>query len=275
MLSTAPGLLFLFTAAGAAAGPAVHQDPAGPPSAAREELVRSFADEGVRIEPDEGWCAIPVTVGVPEDLLEYLLVGPAGAGHESLFRTDLRPSILNTAFLALGVETGTNARWFPKEPPPSDEEIAAGVSAYEVVPPEGDGLYLYAGWRSGEEVYWYRVEDLIRNLASGRSMRRHAWVFLGSRMVPDPRRPREAQVFAADIYQNLVNVSFFSEGYTLLTAALPECLEQTIWVANAWIVPAEGEPVTLVFARGRLSGPPPALLGELPRADIARAPEPR
>lgn len=241
---------------------------AGPRDPARAELERAFAESGLLVDLDAGWCALPTAVEVTEDLLEYLLVGPAGAAHETLFSTEVVPSVLNTALLALGAERGSNARWFPKDPPPTDEQRAAGVSPFEVSLPEGTGFYLYAGWQAlapdGQaELYFFRVEDLLRNLTSGQSMQRHAWVYLGSSLVPHPTR-RDEEVFAADIYHNLINVSFFSEGYTLMTSALEECLEQTIWIANAWLAPPRGTQVSLVFARERLASCPRSLLERLP-----------
>jgi hypothetical protein len=220
-------------------------------------------------------------VDVREDLLEYLLVNPRGAAHESLFVTEVVPSALNGALLAMGAVPGTNAIWRPREPAPTPEEIAEGERPYTIEPPKGQGLYLYAAWREGTEKYFLRVEDLIRNLESGRSMRRHPWVYLGSRMVrlrsraapetsEEPaartKTPEEEtkEIFAADFEGNLVNIAFFEQGNTLLTAALPECIQQTIWLANGWLLPARGSSVTLIFARQPLAVLPEGLEQYLP-----------
>lgn len=242
---------------------AIAQEPRpGPEDPAQEALVAELARQGVQLDPAGALVSIAAEVGVRDDLLEYLLVGPAGASHESVFRTEVLPSVLNVALLTLGLEPGTNAAWKPKDPPVTDEELRNGVSPYEVTPPAGDGLYLYVGWREAGEVYFFRMEDLLRNLLTGRAMQRHRWVYLGSRMVFDP--DRGAEVFAADIYHNIVNVSFFSEGYTMVTGALPECIEQTIWMANGWLVPARGSPVRLVFSLEPLQTVPTSLVELLP-----------
>lgn len=241
----------------------VQQELAGPPSAEVQRVVDELAVQGVHLDPARGLISIPATVEVRDDLLEYLLVGPAGASHESVFQTEVMPSVLNVAMLALGVERGRNASWHPKDPPVSDAELADGISPYEVTPPEGDGFYLYAGWLEEGQVYFFQMEDLLRNLMSGRAMKRHRWVYLGSRLVPDERGQ---EIFAADVYQNVINVSFFSEGYTLLTGALPECIEQTIWMANGWLVPQRGSPVRLVFSRTPLEGVPAGVRELLPDA---------
>jgi hypothetical protein len=243
------------------------QDAAGPLSAEERRLVDELARQGVMLDPARGICSLAAQVEVQDDLLEYLLVGPAGAIHESAFATAVQPGVLNTALLALGVEPGANASWSPKEPRPSDEELRAGVNPYDIFPPTGDGFYLYAGWRDGEELFFFRIEDLLRNLATGRAMERHRWVYLGSRWVTETNGVDE--VFAADVYHNLINVSFFADGYTLITGSLPECLEQTIWMLNGWIVPPRGSLVRLFFSRERIVGLPDELAAVLPEHAVA------
>jgi hypothetical protein len=89
-------------------------------------------------------------------------------------------------------------------------------------------------------------------------------VFLGSRFAT--LRANEPEVFVADAEGNLINLSFFFEGNTLLTAALDECIEQTIWAANAWLVPPRGEPVRLFFSRDPIPRLEPQWLEKLPEA---------
>ncbi len=240
------------------------QDAPGERALTTEEqaLVESLDAQGVSFEPRAGLVALPARVEVVDDLLEYFLVGPAGARHEAVLTTEVQASVINVALLALGAEPGHNATWRRKEPPPSEEQLREGAIPYEITAPVGDGFYLYAGWRRADEEYFFRAEDLVRDLSTGQTMRRHRWVYLGSRLLPPDRAGTER--FAADVYQNLVNVAFFSEGFTLLTAALPECLEQTIWMSNAWLLPERGSNVLLVFARERLDRAPAALSASLP-----------
>ncbi len=230
------------------------------PADAAEILARTFAEEGVHLDLESGVVSLRTTVLVRNELLEYLLVGPLGQAHESLFFSEVTPSVLNAALLALGVEPGTNARWIPVEPAPTLEERRAGKSPYDVVPPAGDGFYLYVAWREAGETYFYRAEDLLANLETGRSMRRHRWVYLGSRFV----RYDGQEVYAADVEQNLINVAFFSEGHTLATAALPECVDQAIWIANVWLIPPRESAVELIFAREKLASVPASVAERLP-----------
>ena len=109
------------------------------------------------------------------------------------------------------------------------------------------------------------MEDLLRDLATGRAMRRHAWIYLGSRMVPSGKSGDTTERFAADLYLNYVNVAFFSEGFTVLTAALPECVDQAVWMLNAWLVPERGSRLALYFSRARIDSPTAELVRTLPQ----------
>jgi hypothetical protein len=238
----------------------------GQPAQAVAALQQALAQHEVWLEPELGLCAIPARVLVRADPLEYVLVNRSGNAHESLFVSETLASRLNVGLLALGVQPGKNATWSAKEPAPTREELLAGVQAYTVAPPAGDGFLMYVAWKEGDELYFFRLDDLIRNLQSGRSMRRHSWVYLGSRSVPSRQDPKQ-ELFVADAEGNLVNLCFFEAGNTLLTGSLPECESQTIWVGNAPLLPASGEPVLFLFSRRPLETCPKELRAHVPLID--------
>lgn len=233
---------------------------------AQDAIVRSlelaFREQGIRLDISAGACGVPAQVCIREDLLEYLVVGPTGAAHEALLSTAVKPSVLNTALVALGVQQGENARWVEVDPLPTKDQVAAGAETHEIIAPSGDTFFLYVAWREGEERFLYRIEDLVGNLRTGRSLRRHGFVYLGSRMVrPDPEGE---EVFAADWEGNLVALSFFQQGNTVLTAAVKECISQTIFMPNSWLLPEQRSEVMLVFSRKRLAELPSSLGDALP-----------
>jgi len=231
-------------------------------------LQTALAAAGVRLDLERGLLALPCEVDITDDLLEYLLVGPNGAAHESLLVTHAQPSLVNAALLALGLEPGRNVRYVPREPQPTLEEIRAGARRYDIELPSGPGLHFHLGWREGAETYFFRIEDLIANGRTRRAMQRHQWTYIGSRFIA---APGGGEVFAADSTQNLINIAFFQEGNTLFTAGLEECTDQTIWAANPWLVPETGMPVLLVAAREPLDRAPEHWLEHLPDLVPARA----
>lgn len=248
-------------------------------------LVASFAEEGIDLDIENGLVSVEAGVGTREQLIEYLLVGPGGATHESLLYTTVRPSLLNAAFLALGASPGKNANWVEL----TEEEAAAAVAdepegtpppTVRIVPPHGDGFYLHAAWKEGDELYFFRVEDLVANLETGRAMQRAPFVFLGSRMATiagmvhplHERRDGEEvvpgadeEVFLADFERNLINLIYFKQGNTLLTAVHGDRNRQDIWAANIWNVPDTDQPLRLIFSRTPLAQVPEGLVDALPQ----------
>jgi hypothetical protein len=76
--------------------------------------------------------------------------------------------------------------------------------------------------------------------------------------------PDGEEVFAADWEGNLIALSYFQQGNTLLTAAVPECVSQTIFTPNTWLLPETRSEVMLVFSRDRLSELPSLFRDGLP-----------
>jgi hypothetical protein len=262
-------------------GPRAQEAPTAAPTAeqattAEQALMQALEAGGIRFEPHLGRCSVEATVATRDDLIEFLLVGQAGAAYESLLQTAVDPALLNAALLSLGLEPGANARWelvdvegggdsTAPELAPGQRADAAGEwlggREYRVVAPTGDGLLLYVGWREGEEAYLFRIEDLVGNVEATRPLPRQRFVYLGSRFLRD-RRGEE--FFVAGLEQNLVNVAFFPEGNTLLTSSAPICERQDLWAANALLVPPPGSPVRVYFCREPLPAAAAVVAEQLP-----------
>lgn len=272
------GLSLLAASAVAAYAVAV----AGPSASAPQQdeaeaaLVAAFGQAGVIVDREASLVAFPVRVEVRHDNLEYLLVNPHGAVHESLLVTDTDAEVLSAAFLAAGAEPGTNVTYEAVDPPPTREEVLAGARTHNVDIPTGKPVYLHVAWREAsgpwdedaasfpsESVHFHRLEDLVIDLERDRTMRRHGLVWLGSRML-DGEREGEAARFAAKATGNLMCVSFFSQGDTLLTTALPECVSQTAWIPNGWLMPTPGAPALVIASAEPLESVPESLRDALP-----------
>ncbi len=277
--------------AGLAFSPA-SAEPAGSQESAAQEIAGSqekdveeaFAKAGLIVDIDAQTLAFPAGIEVRHDNLEYLLVNPNGAVHESLFVTPVDAFLLATAFLAMGAEPGTNVVYTAVDPPPTREEVRAGARTHDVEIPQGKPLFLHAAWKEAagamdeatgefpeQTVHFHRLEDLVIDLERDRTMRRHGLVWLGSRNVPG-KSPGDAERFAAQATGNLMCVSFFSDGDTLLTTALPECVSQTAWIPNGWLMPQPGSEVLLIASAVPLDRVPESLMSALP---LVPEPEPR
>jgi hypothetical protein len=221
----------------------------------------------IHLSEDRTWLSLPVHLEVTGDYLEYLLVNPHGSMHESLLSTQVGAEPLNAMLLVLGLQPGKNAEWKSVVDPELPTEAGGARNqpareTYQVIPPSGDGAYLYVAWHEGEERYFYRLEDLVRDLERGRTMRRHPLVYLGSFVAES----REGPAFAATKEGNLINAALMRNGSTLFTTGLEECDQQSNWLANSWLLPQRGSELALVVSRQVLHCAPAELLPLMPQA---------
>ena len=141
---------------------------------AEEALEKAFAKAGIQVDRAASAVAFPVTAEVRAEYLEYVLVNPHGAIHESLLVTPVGAQVLGAAFLSIGAEAGKNVEYVAKVPPPTPEEARAGAKTHDTIVPSGKPLYLYVAWREsagvpdlatgefpGETLHFHRLEDLI------------------------------------------------------------------------------------------------------------------
>ena len=203
------------------------------------------------VQRDAGLLAFPARVEVRHDALEYLLVNPHGAVHEALFVTETDAEVLSASSQRVR-EPGTNVTFEAIDPPPHGRRCGPARRPTTWRSPSGKPVYLHAAWREAagaydekaaafpaESVHFHRLEDLVIDLERDRTMRRHGLVWLGSRMVESEQQGGPER-FAAKATGNLMCVSFFSQGDTLLTTAIPECVSQTAWIPNGWLMPEPG-----------------------------------
>ncbi len=237
----------------------------------QEPEVAEQPSAKMHLAKDRSWLSLPVNLEVTGDYLEYLLVNPHGSMHESLLSTKVDAESLNAMLLVLGLKPGKNAEWTSLIE--SQAETKAGGArnqpareTYEVSAPTGDGAYFYVAWFEGEERFFYRLEDLVRDLERGRTMRRHALIYLGSFMGQGSKGP----VFAATKEGNLINAALMRGGSTLFTTGLVECDKQSNWLANSWLLPARGSELSLVISTQVMHCAPSELLTHMPQASAEK-----
>ena len=84
--------------------------------AARDALVALLAKEGIQVDLEKGSIRFRAEINRSRMPIEYLIVTPRGATHESLLRTPIRPSLLTSAVYLLGLSKGRNVQIVPKDP---------------------------------------------------------------------------------------------------------------------------------------------------------------
>jgi hypothetical protein len=158
--------------------------------------------------------------------LEFFCVVRGGQEHESVLRTDARPSTIHFGLLALGVKPGepahldpTHKLWFP---PTGDPVKISCRYVLNGVPMD------VPAWR------------MMRSVKTKKEMPRLDWVFDGSRMLPDGR-------YAADLTGYVVSIVNFDLTMLDVPELASNANETLEWEYNPDLVPPRGTPVTMVI----------------------------
>ena len=139
--------------------------------------------------------------------VEYLLCGQAGKEYESIIVVNSSAKEIHDAMLKLGVERGT--------PPMYDEEKDEMIGA------TGTGVLVFVEWESNGETKRVRGEDLLYNMQTQKSMQHVAWIFSGSREVPDlDSEDEDAMIPQAFIGNDIIALNYV-DGSALFQSPIP------------------------------------------------------
>ena len=169
--------------------------------------------------------------------VEYLVCGRNGKEYESIIVVDATAKEIYDALGKLDVQVG--------EPPGYDEEKD------EPTPPKGTAVLIYAEWKSGGETKKVRAEELVFNVKTQKPLRNVAWIYSGSRVVPDlDSDDEDAMMPQAFMSNDLVALRLF-DASALFQNPLPESSEENIYKKNDALLPKLGTPVTLTLEVNR------------------------
>ena len=169
--------------------------------------------------------------------VEYLVCGHNGKEYESIVVVDATAKEVHDALGKLGVAVGT--------PPGYDEEKD------EPTPPQGTEFLIYVEWEDGDKAKKVRAEELIFNVKTQKPMQQVAWVYSGSRVVPDlDSDDEDAMIPQAFMSNDLVALRLF-DASALFQNPLPESSEENIYKKNDALLPKLGTPVMLTIEVNR------------------------
>ncbi len=165
--------------------------------------------------------------------VEYLICGRDGKEYESIIIVDATAKEIYDALSKLGVEVGT--------PPGYDEEKDAPT------PPTGTAFIMSVAWKDGDEMKKVRAEDLILNVKTQKPLQQVAWIYSGSRIVPDlDSEDEDAMLPQAFMSNDIVALRVF-DASALFQNPLPESSEENIYKKNDALLPELGTPITLTI----------------------------
>ena len=163
--------------------------------------------------------------------VEYLLCGPGGKEYESIIVVNSSAQEIHDAMLKLGVERGT--------PPMYDEEKDEMIGA------TGTSVLVFVEWEANGEPKKVRAEDLLYNMQTQKPMQHIAWIFSGSREVPDlDSEDEEAMIPQAFIGNDIIALNYV-DGSALFQSPIPS--EESPYKKNTETLPPLGTSVKVTI----------------------------
>ena len=165
--------------------------------------------------------------------VEYLICGRDGKEYESIIVVDATAKEIYDALSKLGVEVGT--------PPGYDAEKDAPT------PPTGTAFIMSVEWKDDGKMQKVRAEELVLNVKTQKPLQHVAWIYSGSRIVPDlDSEDEDAMMPQAFMSNDLVALRVF-DASALFQNPLPESSEENIYKKNDALLPELGTPVTVTI----------------------------
>ena len=165
--------------------------------------------------------------------VEYLVCGRDGKEYESIIVVDATAMEIQDALGKLGVGVGT--------PPGYDMEKD------EPTPPKGTAFTISVEWKDGDKMKKVRAEELVFNVKTQKPLQQVAWIYTGSRIVPDlDSEDEDAMMPQAFMSNDIVALRLF-DASALFQNPLPESSEENIYKKNDALLPELGTAVTLTI----------------------------
>lgn len=178
----------------------------------------------ITLNRDSKTLSFPGEMNLRRGPLEVLIATSRGRLHESLLKSDARPSHVQTLLYLLGLENGARM--------PDDETE------------QGSLVDINISWEEDGETRTRPIEEYIINSHEERTMKRHGWVFVGS-SVKDGK-------LLADIEGNIALT--WSVGSTVLDIPAEEGLDDSVFVADPDAGPPEEEEELTIIITPRKTG---------------------
>ena len=169
--------------------------------------------------------------------VEYLACGPTGKLYESIITIEASTKDVHEALSKLGVKPGT--------PPAYDDEKDTPI------PPTGTTFLLTVEWQEDEETKKVRAEELIYNVKTKKPMPPVAWIYSGSKVIPDLDSDDEDAMIPHAYMSNHIVALAQNDGSALFQNPLPESVEENLYKKNDDLLPELGTSVKLIIEVNR------------------------
>lgn len=212
------------------------------PVAAMKEISPGVFQIGqLRLDKVARSITFPGKLNMAKDLIEYVLVTPAGPTHESLLSSEVQPSDLHFAMLLLGAKGSGLLAPQPGDAPPSQLDAEYLKHAPRL---KGDNIDFTVKWKGadGKELT-ASVEDWLRNPETKKAAPHGPWIYNGSMFGQDGGFLAQQQgIFAAAI----------TNPAALINNPRPGNNNDRLWEVNEKAVPPVETPleISIVLSLG-------------------------
>ena len=169
--------------------------------------------------------------------VEYIACGPTGKLYESIITTEASAKDVYEAIEILDIKPGT---------PPDYVEEKGGH-----VPPTGTTFLLSVEWEKDGKTQSVRAEELIYNFKADKPLPPVAWIYSGSRVIPDlDSDDADAMIPHAFMANHIVALKQ-TDGSALFQNPLPESVEENLYKKNDDVMPKLGTPINFIIEVNR------------------------
>jgi len=196
-------------------------------AAARPELVKRVAEDGVRYDPAAGRIRFEAVIASPTRALEFIAVAPGGNAHESLLVANVGAASLSLAIADMGL----------KEAQDADFE--------QDLPPRGDSLFMYVEWPGLPRPV--RVETLVKDGRNGEMLPFSPFAYTASRTFLDTKTFEDH--LAAAVYHHIVALSWKHNADCILACSSKETRDENRWIPDSKACPEPGTSVDVILSK--------------------------
>jgi hypothetical protein len=196
------------------------------PSSATRPLAQGEKMPHVQVDVNRKQVRVDCQMLGVETPLEFFCVLAGTNEHESVLRTPATPSHIHAALLMLGLEPG--------------EPVKYSEAAKKWFAPHGPPLSISVEYEKDGKTVSLPAHRLMRSIEDKKPQPAHAWIFAGSRVMPDG-------MYAADVTGYIVSVVNFDLSLIDIPELASNANETLEWQIDPEVAPSAGTRVTMVI----------------------------
>jgi len=188
-----------------------------------DEAKKIVKVDEVTVNLEKGTFEFPAHVVLREGVLELVACARGTKEHESIFAADVLGRYLHAAALLLGAKPGRAVK-FQGDPNP----------------PTGTPVTFEVEYKDGDETRRMPVQEMVRNVKTGKTMEQDRWVFVGSSEVQTP----EGRRYLAELTGALIVT--YNDPSAVFDNPSAYGQDDTVYEANTKLIPPVGTKVKLI-----------------------------